>query len=551
MIVLRGIYDNRSFSLELIVGEDLDSLQRELLNIIGFEQPAVAGGAHQEHILQYGFHICDVETLFGGDYFQIADDLEQYLLPEFLQTVPYDSHCLTERVAALNQQLPTEYLPFFARFKAANKSVLLTLVLRLRCDESAEGCDTTSGNYDVLMMRPSSNNASNNKPYSTRIGASEYVYLNWNNKSILLLGDLLNATMASLNIGIDGIFFQANWLQDDQLSTDRSPATDAFPYVPEDFLQIAKGLVPPWKTQMKSGEEDSAAFEETVRTYNLHAGQSVRLVGEYLRQAAQHPQRNLFLSSESSLYPNTNTLLRGISSSWEDLHTTRCQVLTNALTGLHSVNSNVCGDEFTRFDVELCVRWYQFASLTSVYRALTTVAPHRFNKFHQKLLARATRLRYALSTYLLTMRLIHPNRAINTPLLYDYPDLYADTDVNSAWMAVGASLLVAPIMTPAQHSLDVCVPDLCYEFHDGIRIPRNSTVILSIVQNDLPVFIKAGHIVAMHLVEVGIWRGKLCIKYNKYIFIISEIGVEDGSLIMKIIITRTSGVSLSVIDFCS
>lgn len=111
LVVLRGIFDNKSFSVELLVGEDLDSLQLEILEKMGYHPQEPAAGTLPETggrglRLQYGLHICDDEANFGQDLAKISADIEEYLRPEFLQKIPYDSHCLTERVVALNTRLP-------------------------------------------------------------------------------------------------------------------------------------------------------------------------------------------------------------------------------------------------------------------------------------------------------------------------------------------------------------------------------------------------------------------------------------------------------------
>lgn len=505
--------------MELIVGEDLDSLQQELINIIGPHQTTTTSNWRGNN-LQYGLHICDSEGLFSGDYDKIAADLEDYLQPAFLQTIPFDSHCITERIASLNQEMPAELSPFLGRFKTSNKSVILHLVLRLRCSDdinnnstTLKGCDSIS-DFDVLL-RPSSSSSpiDNLNPYVTRVEGKEYILVDWGSQSIpLSLADLLKSTVNGLYLGLDGVVLQGNWLQDVRSgSSSNDPIPDSFPYVPKDFLQIATtGVVPPWKVLRKVNHTAAGeTAEPLLRTYNLYSHQSVRLVSEYLREQLGDGS-SLFLSSESSSYPHINTVLRGIDATWVALNATRSEILSNSLTGLHSINANICGDEVPRNyparfmdDEMLCVRWYQFASLTSMYRVLTTASPHRFSKFYQKVLARTTRLRYSLSSYFQTVSTMFPHRAINTPLFYDYPDLYADSKLNSMWMTVGPSLFAAPIIAPEQHVLEVRLPEISFEFNDGVRIPRNSTVALSIIASDLPVFIKGGNIVAVHTAEVG------------------------------------------------
>lgn len=476
------------------MGDDMDTVQSELLDLIGYQR------AVGTNILQFGFHICDSEATFAGDYFRIAEDLEQYLDADIIKTIPYDSHCLTERAAALNRQLPEEYLPFFAKFKALGKSVILNVVVRLRCQ--AEDNVTSTGDCEIEEQYRDAvlTTNSDNTPYRTRIEGHDYLYLDWTSKSIsLLLTDhLLNTTLTSLNLGFDGLVLQGNWLQDDMRDAAKNPNRDVrFPYLSADFLRLTEeSLVSPW-TRTASGEE-------ILRMYNFHGSQSVRLVSENIQT---HPQQHgrLFLSSESSTNPNSNTLLRGINATWEALLDIKTEILSNSLTGIHSVNSNICGDLHIDLPIEeLCLRWYQYASLTSIYRALTTASPIRFSKFIQRQITKTTRMRYALSSYFQTMRLRRPNRAINVPLFYDYPESYHHTDIISEWIAVGDCLLAAPIITPSQQDLNVLLPDLAFEIKDGLRISKNSSVIMSIVRSDLPIFIKGGHIVPLlHMVNVS------------------------------------------------
>lgn len=515
LVVLRGIYDNNSLSVELIVGDDLTALQQELQNIMGFRMwPSI-------NLLEYGFHIAGAYQDDGGsgEFNKMSPrssnsaELEQYLRAEYLQTLPYDSFCI-DGGAALNKQLAGEYLPFLDRFKVANKSVILNVVLRLRCwDSNADNPaanDDCDESYEVLMNNSQSNEKS---AYRTRINDQPFAYLDWTAASVeSSMASLLNTTIESLKLGIDGLVLQGNWLQDDQLTVDWDQPPAQFPFTPGDLrAELGNTLVPPWKTVKKKKQVDNlntaAAYEETIWSYNAYASQSVRLVNEYLWGLEDDGQiGSVFLSSESSAYPNTNTLLRGVVGAWEALNSTREKVLSHSMTGLLTINANICGDTepSRRFNEELCVRWYQFASLTPIYRTLTSVAPpQRFSKFNEKVIIRTTRFRYSLASYFLTMRLVHPLRALATPIIYDYPQLYEDTEVGNSWMGVGVSLFAGPILTPTQHSLVVRLPELVYEINDGARVPENTTKTLSIVSSDLPVFIRAGHIIATHLVEVG------------------------------------------------
>lgn len=473
------------------MGDDMDALQSELLGLIGYQR----GGTNS---LQYGLHICDSEATFAGDYFKIANDLEQYLEADVIQTIPFDSHCLTDRAAALNRQLPEEYLPFFARFKALGKSVILNVVVRLKCPTETNGTFTEDCEDVEEQFRDSVLTNSDNTPYHTRIEGKDYLYLDWTNKSIsvLLADHLLNTTLASLNLGFDGLFLQSNWLQDDARDVAKNPNRNIkYPYLSEDFLRLTEeSLVSPWIR--------TASGEEILRMYNFFGSHSVRLVSEKI---LAHPQlEGLFLSSESSTNPNSNTLLRGINATWAALLQIKTELLSNSMTGIHSVNSNICGDlniDISYSQAELCLRWYQFASVTSIYRTLTTASPIRFSKFFQRQITKTTRMRYALSSYFLTMRVLRPNRAINVPLFYDYPESH-HTDIT--WIAVGESLLGAPIITPSQQDLNVLLPDLAFEMKDGLRISKNSSAIMSIVQSDLPIFIKGGHIVPLlHVANVS------------------------------------------------
>lgn len=394
--------------------------------------------------------------------------------------------------------------PFLSSPKASNKAVVLTIVLRLRCDSMDDDCAFWGEQFSGATFQ----SADDNKPHRTRIGGQDYLYLDWTSSSMALLFEhngLLNRTVESLKLGFDGLFLQGNFLQDDNTLDDRFgvTVTDSFPYLSEDFSEVTKGLASPWLRRTSSSGA-SGTNEEILRKYNLYPAESVRFVGEQIQIHKELGDPLLLWSGESSTNPNINTILRGIHASWEALHNIKAEILAGSLTGLHSINSNVCGDMGSgKLNEELCLRWYQLSSLSSNYRVLTTATPIRFSKFYQRLITDVTWTRYALSSYFLTMRQLYPYRAINVPLFYDYPDTNRDDmDITSEWMVVGRSLFAAPVLSPTQHVLDITLPSEAFELRDGLRIGRNSTVVLSVVQSDLPIFIKSGHIVPMHVVNV-------------------------------------------------
>lgn len=505
VIVLRGIFDNQQFSLDVIVGNEAGDMGGGLRAELE-ARLAKRVNSGVDPILKYGLHICNEQWTRDRNYNEIVHEMKQYLLPETLQAIPYDSHCLRDRMMFLGEPYPSEYLPFLSQFKLANKSVIASLVLALPYNVTAPMFQWLAEANGLLR------DAVHDRAYMAGIGTQLYAYPDWTNVSDVVLETILEAAAEQINLGFDGILIQANWLQDDQRNVEKAPLTSLFSYLPQDLRHRMRDLLP-WNVRTANAENG-----QLIRNYNYFGGESVSRVVDYLRHRQVRP---LLVLAESTTSPNANVVYRQTRATWAALREILGRILANSLNGIGSANVNVCGDDGNGNDsvnFELCVRWYQLASMTALYRVESRQSPIYLSKYGQRLVARVTRRRYSLASYFATTEARYPGRPLNVPVFYDWSTTADGMVVSSSssssigssdnrmMMMVGDALIVVPVVEPLVQEVEVRLPGLCYEFSDGLSVPGNVTTELGIVLDDLPLFIRAGHIVPVHESHVCLTR---------------------------------------------
>lgn len=104
--------------------------------------------------------------------------------------------------------------------------------------------------------------------------------------------------------------------------------------------------------------------------------------------------------------------------------------------------------------------------------------------------------RYSLFAYMKTI--MNAGRPLMTPMFYEFPELVAATENLTHQVLVGPSLLFAPVLIPGAQHIDIFTPCIFYEFGGGQQLMANKWTQMSVVEADVPLFIRAGHIVPLH-----------------------------------------------------
>lgn len=120
--------------------------------------------------------------------------------------------------------------------------------------------------------------------------------------------------------------------------------------------------------------------------------------------------------------------------------------------------------------------------------------PTKFSKYAQRLMSHAIRTRYSLHFYMRTSMSMSEMPLLR-PLHLTYPDIIHDS-VHWQFM-FGDSLMIAPIVEPLVTDLNLTFPEKYFELWSGMEMA--SSAHFSIVMHDIPIFIRAGHIVALNL----------------------------------------------------
>lgn len=63
--------------------------------------------------------------------------------------------------------------------------------------------------------------------------------------------------------------------------------------------------------------------------------------------------------------------------------------------------------------------------------------------------------------------------------------------------------MIAPVMEPLTVQVNLYFPEKYFEMWSGLEMPQNSTH-FSIVMHDIPIFIRAGHIIALNLAHESV-----------------------------------------------
>lgn len=153
----------------------------------------------------------------------------------------------------------------------------------------------------------------------------------------------------------------------------------------------------------------------------------------------------------------------------------------------------VCGDGNHSIAEDLCIRSYQFAIFTPLFYVNIHRMPSKFTKYAQRLMVHAIRTRYSLHGYMQTC--ISMRMPLLRPLHLAYGDAINDS---VSWQFMyGDSLMIAPIVEPLVTELNLTFPEKYFELWSGEAMASN--VHFSIVMHDIPIFIRAGRIIALNL----------------------------------------------------
>jgi len=180
--------------------------------------------------------------------------------------------------------------------------------------------------------------------------------------------------------------------------------------------------------------------------------------------------------------------------------------LQMGMQGMAYMHSDLGGFAGANLDDELYVRWLQYGVFNPVFRPhaqeeVPSEAVYR-SDWAKKIAKQAIELRYQLLPYNYT--LAFKNSTTGTPLMRplffedDTNDLLSKSD-GYLW---GNDFLVYPVLEKGQKTKEIYFPKSAnwYDFYTGKRYEAGATEILSLVENYIPTFVKAGSFIPTYKV---------------------------------------------------
>lgn len=316
---------------------------------------------------QLGVHLCSEEsnlTLAINDLNKLLDD----------KLYPFDSHCLQENLIWLTNKdiISSDTKTVIEKLRTNNKRFIASVVTPLEVGESS--AYTKAKEQKILLTLPSTPSTNETTPY---IGTAY-------NRNVSYIDFTLPEAQTWLNefwsvdvineIGADGYLFQGTWLPNTRPFV---PIKHELPYVP-DLMNDTMRYLPPWNV-MTRGErfllKQNKAPEAQVNAMVLNG--------------AATKEKQMILTTTPSINVFGISYRQNVSSSWLDFGKHVRHLVGLSVGGYNLYGFPVCGDyggvgkEKDEVNEELCIRWYQFASVMPIFRLSTSRYVDKFSQYGQ------------------------------------------------------------------------------------------------------------------------------------------------------------------------
>lgn len=180
--------------------------------------------------------------------------------------------------------------------------------------------------------------------------------------------------------------------------------------------------------------------------------------------------------------------------------------LQMGMQGMAYMHSDLGGFAGANLDDELYTRWLQYGVFNPIFRPhaqeeVPSEAVYR-SDWAKKIAKQVIELRYQLLPYNYT--LAYKNSATGTPLMR--PLFFEDETPNLLSKAEGYlwgnDFLVYPILEKAQKTKEIYFPKSAnwYDFYTGKRYEAGTSESITLVENYIPTFVKAGSFIPMYKV---------------------------------------------------
>ncbi|KAI8999776.1 glycosyl hydrolases family 31-domain-containing protein [Gaertneriomyces semiglobifer] len=223
---------------------------------------------------------------------------------------------------------------------------------------------------------------------------------------------------------------------------------------------------------------------------------------------------------------------------WTHLKASVPMLLSLSTSGITFSGADV-GGFFGNPSPELLLRWYQLGAFQPFFRAHAHIdakrrEPWLFGPTWTHHIRNAIRERYKILPYLYTLfwEASSTGMGVMRPMMYEFPSDSRTYAMDTQYM-LGSALLVTPVTTPDQHTVDVYLPPntTWFDYHSHTPYVSSSTgktVSLSTPMDHIPVLVRAGSVVPT---RSRVRRSSSLMKHDPYTLLIAlDRGVAKGRL---------------------
>ncbi|XP_063708742.1 uncharacterized protein LOC134837304 [Culicoides brevitarsis] len=426
---------------------------------------------------QLGVHLCDD---IAKNFTETTQNLRELLKSD---TFPFDSHCLMENLIWLSNAeiFPNDMKRVRDELRSKNKRFVASVVTPLEIGESRAYRAAHEAN---LLLKWSNDDSYFGEAFSRNVsyvdfaapGIDKWLASYWNPDEI----------------DADGYFFQGTWLPDDRKFV---AVKHELPYVP-DLMNDTMRNLPPWNVTKPDGTR-----------FLLQQNEAPTRQVNRMQEKINKNKEIFLLTSTPSINVHAMSYRQHVAGTWRDFRNQVKYLAALCVGGYNLYGFPVCGSyvEGDTVNEELCIRWYQFATVMPIFRMSTTRFVDKFSSFAQRTLLGIIQRRYTLLDYM--MSTLTTNDLLLRPIIYDFPEQLAYAENFTSQFMIGESLMVVPVTLPAARYISIYFPDTFYELWGGMQLVQTrqrlpvKAVDYPVVLSDFPIFLRSGRIIALHNVK--------------------------------------------------
>lgn len=511
-IIIKQYY-SASFRIKLFTGPTYADVYRQIKSF-------VSKNYFPDDFWSFGVHYCHTNLMYNETSTRI--ELKQLLINS--EIIPFDSHCIDSELTALflsqnHNNTDMLYTEELLELQSKKKKFLLHMSLNAIEIQNSNHDDDETGEQQEHLFKNDEVFLKDVDGKTNFVGMYDenrrVLYLDYITKSSKIAEILMSQKQQHLidndffNMS-NGIFLYKNLPFGDAVNK-TTPSLDYleyFQFIPKNFENKIEKLIPL--------NVETSNREPLIHQLNNYGREQIEVFQQTLNDDGKK-----FCIADS--YRETSSewcgmLMRVKKPSWTNFQSTINKSVFYSLIGMSFYGAEVCGGnddslssmehDNNNIDEDLCIRWYQFAIFLPLFYVNSDRIPIKFTKYAERIMVHAIRTRYALLNYMRTCML--SEIPLLRPLRHAYPEIIINTNkieielISNQQLMFGDSLMISPIMEPLTVEVNLYFPEKFYEMWSGLEMPQNSKTHFSIVMHDIPIFIRAGHIIALNLAHESV-----------------------------------------------